>query len=174
MVLQGNVFSILILVLIGFSIWIFLKSETKKELFYKRVKVALRAVGHQLLLSNKDSSSLVLPVKKITENKFQISFEKHLYIEPNILVEVVKNAFEKSDFSKNYFVEVLQCASNDVVYSYKIKNESEKNIIPCKGRVLPVDCYLVEIVFTEIKTSVLNPFFQLLILIVFCFGFFLF
>ena len=89
-------------------------------------------------------------------------------------MEVVKNAFEKSDFSKNYFVEVLQCVSNDVVYSYQIKNESEKNIILCKYRVLPVDCYLVEIVFKQTKTSVLNPFFLLLILIIFCFGFWFF
>ncbi|WP_249042002.1 hypothetical protein [Polaribacter glomeratus] len=100
-----------------FCFWNFSKSENNNELFSKKVKVALRAIGHQILLSNKDSITLILPVNKITENKYQISFEKHLYINPEILVSVVKNAFQKSDFPKNYFVEVIQCATNDVVYS---------------------------------------------------------
>lgn len=52
-----------------------------------------------------------------------------------------------------------------------VKNESEKNIIPCIGRVLPVDCYQVEIIFTDIKTSTFNRNLLLIIVVIFLVGF---
>jgi len=47
----------------------------KNEIPEKHLEVVLRDLGHQLLLTAKDSSSRVLPVKKIKENTYQISFQ---------------------------------------------------------------------------------------------------
>src|SRR5688572_31292095 len=47
----------------------------KDEIPEKHVEVVLRDLGHKLLLSAKDSSSRVLPVKKLNENTYQISFQ---------------------------------------------------------------------------------------------------
>src|SRR4051812_26160735 len=47
----------------------------KNEIPEKHVEVVLRDIGHQLLLSAKDSSSRVLPVKKLNETTYQISFQ---------------------------------------------------------------------------------------------------
>jgi len=127
-------------------------SDIKKDVFEKRVKIALREVGNQLLLSQKDSTSLILPVLKIDESEYQLSFENTLIFEPDNLVNIVKSSFEKSDFNQNYLVEVLDCKTEEVAYSYEIKNETEKDIIPCAGRFLPENCYQIRFKFLS-KTS---------------------
>ena len=109
------------------------------------MKIALRQVGNQLLLSNEDSTSLILPIKEIDDFKYSISFEKEISFEPNKLVEIIKNNLEKAPLSKNYRVEVLQCLDNEVAYSYEINSEEEKTIIPCAGRKLPIKCYKIEV-----------------------------
>lgn len=149
-------FSILFLAIAVFCIWSFSDPETNKEPFSEKVKVVLREVGNQLLLSNKDSVSLILPVKELASNKYQISFEKQLSFKPNILVDIVKNAFEKASFSENYIVEVLQCSDHEVAYSYQIKNESENDIIPCSERFLPKNCYQIEVLFTNRNSLFFN------------------
>ena len=48
----------------------------KDEIPEKHVEVVLRDIGHQLLLSAKDATSRVLPVKKLNENTYQVFFQK--------------------------------------------------------------------------------------------------
>lgn len=152
-----------ILVLFAFVLWSFYPQETNQNDFSERVKITLREVGNQLLLSNKDSTSLILPVKEITENKFEISFEKSLGFEPSQLVKNLKVNLEKSSFSKNYRVEVLQCLDKEVAYSYEINADIEKIIIPCAGRVLPIKCYTIQVRFLEDNLSKNNILYYFLI-----------
>jgi len=49
-------------------------SRKKNEIPANHLEVVLRDIGHQLLLSAKDSSFRVLPVKKLKENTYQVSF----------------------------------------------------------------------------------------------------
>jgi hypothetical protein len=51
-----------------------------------RREVLLRRIGHEILLQSGDSVSRVLPVKKIGENEYQISFENELSFQPDSLV----------------------------------------------------------------------------------------
>ena len=44
-----------------------------------RREILLRRIGHELLLQSGDSTSRVLPVKKIAENEYQIRFENASY-----------------------------------------------------------------------------------------------
>lgn len=124
--------------------------------FSERVKINLRAVGNQLLLVNKDSTSLILPITEIDDFKFQLSFENQLFIEPNTLVESLKKVFEKEGFSENYRVEVVQFLSKEVAYSYEINAETEKTIIPCAGRFLPKNKYLIQVKFLDKTSSSFN------------------
>ena len=58
-----------VFVLIGLAIGIFLtNSSPDAENESKRIKIALREVGNQLLLIQNDSTSLVLPVKQEKPN----------------------------------------------------------------------------------------------------------
>ncbi len=113
------------------------------------VKVVLRNVGHQLLFLNQDSISIVKPVKKLDELKFQLSFEKSLVIHPDSLVYLVKYNFQKANLPQHYLVEVVQCEDNEVAYSYQMQQNREKSILPCGGRQLKRGCYLINIRFTK-------------------------
>ena len=119
----------------------------------ENVKVILRDVGHQLLLSNKDSTSLVLPVIEVDKSKYRISFQNKLTIKPENLVSIIQKNFKKTSLSSHYLVEVINCTTHEVAYSYKVKNTEENNIIPCIGRVLEKNCYTIEISFKDQKTT---------------------
>ena len=142
-----------VLLLLG---WILTPSNNENEDFSERVKVSLRSVGNQLLHSNQDSTSLVLPVVALATNRFKVTFQNNLSFEPSNLVKIVKNSFNKADLPSYYRVEVKQCGDDEVAYSYEIKNLSEKDIIPCAGRYLPNKCYIIEVKFTNIYSTFFN------------------
>ncbi len=142
------IYSVVGLIVILFFIWIFSDSSEKNEAFSERVKVSLRDVGHQLLLTNQDSTSLVLPIIAIDKSKYELSFQNQLSFEPENLVAIVKRSFEKANLPNNYRVEVINCTDKEVAYSYEMSAEDESTIIPCRGRYLPEYCYTIEVKFT--------------------------
>ena len=127
-------------------------SDGEKDDFSKIVKIALRDVGNKLLLSNNDSTSLVLPIIELDKNKFELSFQSNLSITPDSLVNSISKSFKTSDLSKNYIVEVINCDTKEVSYSYQITKNAENNIIPCIGRNLPSNCYTIHVHFTSRET----------------------
>lgn len=132
-----------------------LQSCTKPEAAQSpnRVKLAMRAIGDQLLLNNQDSISLVKPVLALQHNMYQLSFTAPLTIYPDSLVTLVKYNLNKSQLSPYYLVEVLQCQDQEVAYSYQMHQEVEQSIIPCSGRLLPNGCYVITIQFTKWEPS---------------------
>ncbi len=134
------------------------------ELLDERIKVALRSVGDQLLHSNKDSTSLVLPVVKFDNQKYRISFQNKLSIQPENLVDLIQDNFEKSPLPKSYIVEVIQCIDKEVAYSYESKNKTDKSIIPCKGRELTKKCYHIEVKIILDETPISYSKYLLLVL----------
>ena len=121
--------------------------------FSDSVKLALRDAGHHLLLANKDSTSVVKPVIALAENKFQLRFENNLKIHPDSLVNQIKSSFEKANLSTYYLVEVVQCSDNEIAYSYEMKQDIEKGIIPCSSRILKKACYMVTVRFTKMPVT---------------------
>ncbi|WGH75110.1 winged helix-turn-helix domain-containing protein [Tenacibaculum tangerinum] len=151
-----NTYSNFITVKIGlylFAVIVLFTSCTTHENFSERAKVSLRNIGHQLLLSNQDTTSLVLPIQQINEASFQLSFQNNLEIQPDSLVTLVHKNFEKAGFPADYILEVKNCTDEEVVYSYEMQKTEEKAIIPCKGRTLPKNCYFINIQFLKEDTS---------------------
>jgi hypothetical protein len=143
----------------------------KKESFTQESKLALRDIGNKLLLINQDSTSLILPVIKIETKKYQLAFQNELTFEPSNLVSIVKESIKKANLPSNYRVEVIQCSDKAVAYSYKMNNDEGKNIIPCAGRVLPLNCYLIQVEFIG-DTSVFSfNYVLILAIVVIVFGF---
>ncbi|WP_417882685.1 winged helix-turn-helix domain-containing protein [Xanthomarina gelatinilytica] len=142
--------------LLAFSFWFLMSSEEPNQLFSQKVKVALRAVGHQLLLAHGDSTSLVMPVTSLTENTYQLSFQKPLSLDPSALVVVIDSVFQKAELPKDYLVETLACEAQEVAYSYQIVNQVENNIVPCAGRILPENCYTIHLSFKPLGTKSIN------------------
>jgi hypothetical protein len=142
------------LILIVLMTWLFSQPSTEQTNFSEKVKISLRDVGNKLLLTNKDTTSLILPVKEISRSKYELSFQSQLTFEPGALVSTVEESFKKSTLPTDYRVEVIQCADGEVGYSYQITANEETTIIPCAGRLLPENCYTIQVRFTEIKASV--------------------
>lgn len=135
---------------------ILLTSQNKNEVFTALVKIAMRDLGNQLLLSNQDSTSLILPVQKMDESRFQLSFQKEIAINPDSLVAFAHKSFEKANLSSHYQIEVKQCTDFEVAYSFLKNANVEKSIIPCSGRIIPQKCYNVEVLFLDKTVTTSN------------------
>jgi DNA-binding winged helix-turn-helix (wHTH) protein len=141
-------------VILSFILVIIVSCQPKSHAtFNERVTLALREVGHQLLLNQHDSTSVVLPVQALANDKFQLQFESNLSIQPDSLVDIIKQSFLKADLPNFYITEVLKCQTQNVAYSYEMNKDLEKGIIPCLGRDLKTDCYTITVRFTRLPNS---------------------
>ena len=134
----------------------------KNEIPGKHVEVVLRDIGHQLLLSAKDSSSRVLPVKKLNENTYQISFQNDFGFISDTLINLVQRTFQKNGLANDYIVNLRNCKQNETVFAFEI-NSQTGDLTPCRGRKLEVGCYVIEIEF--LKKTKFNSFWLLLLII---------
>ncbi len=138
--------------------------KTNNE-FAEKVRVSLRNVGHQLLLTNQDSTSLVLPIKELNKHKYQLTFQSNLQVSPDSLVAIVKRSFSQSELPSNYRIEVKECLNEEVAYSYEMMQSEENAIVPCKGRVLPTSCYFIDVQFLKKENKNQYFFYGFLLLI---------
>lgn len=141
-----------------------LSNNTELENDHK--EVVLRKIGHEILLASNDSFSLVKPIIK-EGNKYRIQFGSNFSFEPDNLVKTIDSVIKTSLPDESYLVQVEECETNQVVYSYeigassllKVKNESSKSkkidsssyysIIPCGTRIQPRACYDIVIQFID-------------------------
>ncbi|MES1219434.1 MAG: helix-turn-helix domain-containing protein [Bacteroidota bacterium] len=143
----------------------------KNDIPEKHLEVVLRDLGHQLLLTAKDSSSRVLPVKKLNENTYQVSFQNDFGFISDTLINLVQRTFQKNALAKDYIVNLRNCKQNETVFAFEINNQTG-DVTPCKGRTLEVGCYVIEIEL--LKQNKFNYFLLLLLIIPLSFvGFYL-
>jgi len=112
-----------------------------------RREVLLRRIGHEILLQSGDSTSRVLPVKKIAGNEYQISFENAFTFQPESLVNTTQRLLAKDPLASDYVVNVLNCANASVAYGYAISKNKKDDIVACIGRRQPIACYMINIKF---------------------------
>jgi DNA-binding winged helix-turn-helix (wHTH) protein len=112
-----------------------------------RREVLLRRIGHEILLQSGDSTSRVLPVKKLAENEYQVSFENAFTFQPDLLVNTTQRLLAKDPLSGDYVVNVLNCSNSSVAYGYAVSKNKKDDIVACIGRNQPKACYLIDIKF---------------------------
>ena len=132
------------------------------EIPENHLEVVLRNLGHQLLLTAKDSTSRVLPVKKLNENTYQVSFQNDFSFISDTLINLVQRTFKKNALSTDYIVSLKNCEKKETVFAFEI-NSQTGDLTGCRGRTLEVGCYTIEIDF--LKKGKFN-FFWLLLLII--------
>jgi DNA-binding winged helix-turn-helix (wHTH) protein len=148
----------IIVILISAGAFINKKNETPE----KHLEVVLRNLGHQLLLTAKDSTSRVLPVKKLNENTYQVSFQNDFSFISDTLINLVQRTFKKNALSTDYIVSLKNCEKKETVFAFEI-NSQTGDLTGCRGRTLEVGCYIIEIDF--LKKGKFN-FYWLLLLII--------
>lgn len=140
--------------LFGFSLLLFISvicaafsMNNSDDFAIARREVLLRRIGHELLLQSGDSTSRVLPVKKIAENEYQIRFENELTFQPDSLVNTTQRLLAKDPHARDYVVNVLNCGNTSVAYGYAISKNKKDDIVACMGRIQPKACYIISIKF---------------------------
>lgn len=114
----------------------------------QHIEVSLRMIGHQLLLNSGDSTSRVLPIRN-EEGRYRIQFESEFEFVPDELVQTVNQVILDANLSQGYFVEVEECETTEVVYSYEMSRSDSKDNVSCVGREQPKGCYSLLITFIE-------------------------
>ena len=110
------------------------------------IAVLLRNIGHQFLSEIGDSTSRILEVEH-QENRYVLRFEKEIEFSPDQLYNNVHEVMQKHHAQQNFIVEVSTCDSHQVLHSFKASVNRDEEILSCKGRDLPLDCY--EVIFTS-------------------------
>ena len=144
--LSGNlkyIIALLLLVLISLVFFV----NTNSDFDISRREVLLRRIGHEILLQSGDSTSRVLPIKKIAENEYQISFEKEFAFQTDSLVNTTKRLLVKDYHVSDYIVNVINCDNSSVAYGYAISKNKKEDILACVGRKQPIACYKINIKF---------------------------
>ncbi len=136
--------------------------QHQNEIPANHIEVVLRNVGHHLLLSAKDSTSRVLPVKKINEHTYQVSFQNNFSFVSDSLINLVQRTFQKTDLAKDYIVSLKNCNQDETVFAFEI-NSHAGDLTPCRGRTLEEGCYIIQI--DLLKRNEIN-FFWLLLLVI--------
>ncbi|MES2276386.1 MAG: winged helix-turn-helix domain-containing protein [Bacteroidota bacterium] len=113
-------------------------------------EIILRKIGHEVLLHSGDSTSRVLPVRKIAANEYQVTFENEFTFQPDSLVNIIKRSLLKNQLAQDYIVNVLNCQGNSVLFGYAISRDEKSNIIACSGRKQPKSCYIIDIKFQDV------------------------
>ncbi|MCH2232129.1 MAG: winged helix-turn-helix domain-containing protein [Crocinitomicaceae bacterium] len=113
--------------------------KTKED---RHVEVSLRMIGHRFLLSYGDSTSRVLPIEKV-DDRYKISFDTIFEFRSQDLVDIVNDVVEETRIASNYIVEVENCLTRKIVYSYEMQLPDTSNLIPCGLRPQPLGCYSI-------------------------------
>lgn len=132
------------------------QNESEDTSFSIRVKIAMRAIGNDLLVSAADTTSLVLPVRETPSQEYVLSFEEALSILPDDLLQATATHFKNASLPEGYRVEVLRCIDGETAYSYEMTGNTATTLVPCRGRALPKDCYIIIVTFTESAITASN------------------
>lgn len=116
--------------------------QANPDLFEERARVAMRVIGHELLLSTGDHTSRVLPIEK-EAGRFKIQLNTTFSFDPDSLTRIVDSVMTQSNLASGYLVEIEDCDSDTVVYSYRMDLKDPDFFAPCKGRIQPEGCYTV-------------------------------
>ncbi|NBP71449.1 MAG: LPXTG cell wall anchor domain-containing protein, partial [Cytophagia bacterium] len=117
------------------------------------IEIAIRQIGHNLLLQSGDSSSRVLPVVHLSETAFLLNFESPFSFVPDSLVKIVRSSIAQTNLDLPYIVNVKECNKKEVIYGFKIGSAETTTLIPCVGREQLMGCYQIEISILETKEA---------------------
>ena len=115
---------------------------------HQHYMVAMRMIGHQVLLSSGDTSSRILPIMQ-EAGGYRIRFAEDLLVDTDRLVTIIDSVMLLNRMPTDYLVQLEQCSTNTGVYSYEVNAVIDPNRVACKSRYQPKDCYSLFITFEQ-------------------------
>ncbi len=144
---MSNLFKKVILSIVFIAL---IMPKAKAETNDQHTKVVMRTIGHEFLLQMNDSTTRILAIEK-TDGRYRMKFEKNISFDPGSLSFATIKILEEKKITESYIVEVQNCSGNEVIYSFKASLNELGDLLPCVGRILPMECY--SIYFTEIGNT---------------------
>ncbi len=134
-------------------------SKTDKKTYSdSELKLFVRMLGDKVLLDMaEDSTSRVLPVQKLGDYEYLLTFATPFKLNPDKLVETVRKLMEESDIVNSFFVEVFEPNNTEATYSFKIDPLGLNDMIACKTRDYPVNSYSIKLEILKFKTNETRP-----------------
>lgn len=135
--------------------WTATRNEATVVSVYDQEKemIMMRDIGHHVLLQAGDSSSRVLPVRKVNEHEYLLQFERPFTFVPDSLVKVINEVVKARRLPTEYLVEVISCSDNEVIFGYAINVDTAKSIVACRGREQVKACYKIKLMFPVLAQS---------------------
>lgn len=121
--------------------------EEKGNFEEEKTAIAIRKIGHEVLLLSGDSSSRVLPVKQISKGEYLIQFESGFSFVPDSLFALTNRIIQAHQLPAEYMVNVLECRTHEVVYGFALSGNRQNDVAPCNTRIQPQGCYAIKISF---------------------------
>ena len=143
-------FSSLLLCLLVLSSQALASPDLEDSSDQKRIHLTMRMVGHEVLTVVGDDTSRVLPIEQ-NGHAYKIPFESSFGLDPDTLVSLIDTIMTRAGFSDHYLVETQHCASGEIVHSFEVGPAID--LLPCKGRKLPSDCYSILITLMDERTK---------------------
>lgn len=141
----------LYLVLIGF---IGSSKTDEKPYSDSELKLFVRMLGDKVLLDMaQDSTTRVLPVQKLGDYEYLLTFATQFKLNPDLLVESVRKLMEESPIVNSFIVEVFEPNNSEATYSFKIDPLGLNDMIACKTRDYPVNGYSIKLKILNFKTK---------------------
>ncbi len=128
--------------------FLIMKNYERSDNVETRAMLVMRAIGHKILLHAGDSTSRILPVKKVSPSVFQLEFQSPFNFVPDTLVSVVHTSLASAKLPLQYTVNVFDCSTREIIYGYRIA-EKTNTLVPCLGREQTKSCYVIQIAFLE-------------------------
>lgn len=104
--------------------------------------VAMRTIGHEILLLSGDSTSRVMPIEK-KQGRYEIQFESDFDFDPDLVIARIDEIVKRDHIAEEYLVEFAACPTDEVVYSYAFEMQKNPDEIACRSRLQPIGCYRV-------------------------------
>lgn len=113
--------------------------------FATQVNLALRQVGHQLLLLEGDKKSTIPPVQVNDAGGYTLKIAS--VFKYDTLPQLIDAAFESFNVERPYRVVVTQCSSDSIILGYHMASY-KSGMVACLGREQWSDCNNILVSFT--------------------------
>ena len=121
-------------------------SPAEKRQHAEKVNLALRQVGHKLLLDMENDSALIPPIKQVADNEFILNLENQF--DYDTLPYILASVFDAYNIDEHYQVNIKKCESDTIILGYDL-SAFQNNEVACMGRDQNTDCSRISVVFSK-------------------------
>jgi hypothetical protein len=117
--------------------------------------IAMRMIGHQLMLWEGNSTAAIPPIMVADDDSYRINLSTEFQFEPQKLVEFIAKVMQDYQVADNYRVQVRECQHDTIIYSYQVGGKASLDIIPCIGREQKKACYYLIVNILDVEADLL-------------------